>query len=164
MFELDKIIINIDGSSQGNPGPSGISAIFTTATGKILSEVYKYIGEGTNNQAEYKALITALEMLKAKHLSWSLKPSADIEIRTDSELLLNQVNGSYKVKDWGLKKLYSEIQKLKKNIPKFKLVLIPREENRACDKLAKKAIKDTMKKTEVKPKDPNIGKTQSLFS
>ena len=164
MLKLNKIIINIDGSSQGNPGPSGISAIFATETGEILSEVYKYIGEGTNNQAEYRALIIALEMLKVKHLNWSLKTHTEIEIKTDSELLFNQVNGSYKVKDWGLKKLYSQVLKLKKGLPNFKMVLIPREENRACDKLAKKAIKDTMKKYSIKPKDANIGKPQSLFS
>jgi ribonuclease HI len=158
----DKIIIHIDGSSQGNPGLSGVSATFEMSDGKKLLEINKFIGEGTNNQAEYRALIIALETLKAKQLIWPLK--TNIEIKTDSELLFNQVNGSYKVKDWGLKKLFAQVLKLKKELPPFKMVIIPREENRTCDKLAKKVIRDAIKSFNIKPKDTNIGKPQTLFS
>jgi ribonuclease HI len=155
---IDKIIIYIDGSSQGNPGLCGVGNTFETAYGKKLLEISKFIGEGTNNQAEYQGLISALNVLKDKRLNLRLTPETEIEIRTDSELLYNQINGSYKVKDWSLKKLYSIVQKLKK------MVLIPREENRVCDKLAKKAIKDAVKQLNVKAKSININKTQSLFS
>jgi ribonuclease HI len=161
---IDKIIIYIDGSSQGNPGLCGVGNTFETAYGKKLLEISKFIGEGTNNQAEYQGLISALNVLKDKRLNLRLTPETEIEIRTDSELLYNQINGSYKVKDWSLKKLYSIVQKLKMELPNMKMVLIPREENRVCDKLAKKAIKDAVKQLNVKAKSININKTQSLFS
>lgn len=164
MQHKDKIIIYIDGSSQGNPGLCGVGNTFETTNGKKLLEISKFIGEGTNNQAEYQGLIFALNVLKDKRLNLRLTPETEIEIRTDSELLFNQINGSYKVKDWSLKKLYSIVQKLKMEFPNIKMVLISREENHVCDKLAKKAIKDAVKQLNVKAKSININKTQNLFS
>lgn len=164
MYQVSKLIIHIDGSSQGNPGPSGVGGVFESGDGKKLLEISKYIGEGTNNRAEYQALITALTMLSAKHLNWLLVSDAEILIKTDSELLYNQVNGDYKVKDWVLKKLHSKVIGLQKVLPKFKMVLIPREKNRVCDRLAKRAIKDALEKYGIKPKDKNIRKAQRLFA
>lgn len=155
--------MHIDGSSQGNPGPSGISATFETSPGKKLLEISKFIGEGSNNQAEYQALIFALKILKDKLRVWSVKTDTEIFIKTDSELLFNQVMGSYKVKDWSLRKLYAQVLHLIKEIPQFKMVLIPREENRTCDKLAKRVIKDTLKNFNIRPKTVNNRKPLILF-
>lgn len=152
MYKTSKIVVHIDGSSQGNPGLSGISAVFETSDRKKLLETSKFIGEATNNRAEYQALILALNILKVKERDWSITNNTEIVIKTDSELLFNQINGSYKVKDWILRKLYTQVLNLKKEIPQFKLELIPREENRTCDKLAKRAIKDAIKKLHIKPK------------
>lgn len=159
---VNKIIIHIDGSSQGNPGPSGIGVVFESENKKKLLEISKFIGERTNNQAEYEALVSALKMLKAKHLNWRLTDSPEIIIKTDSELLYYQITGSYKVRDWSLKKLYIEAVKLMKELPKLQLMLIPREENRTCDHLAKKIIK-TMIKSGTIAKSKVI-KAQNLFS
>jgi ribonuclease HI len=158
-----KIIIHTDGSSQGNPGPSGVGVVFETSDKHKLLEINKYIGEGTNNQAEYEAFILALRMLKAKQTEWEIIANPEIIIKTDSELLYYQITGAYKVKDWGLKKLYTDAIKLMKDLPKIKMVLIPREENHSCDKLAKKAIQEMIKSGRVKRKS-NINKIQTLFS
>ena len=164
MQHINKIIIYIDGSSQGNPGLCGVGNTFETTNGKKLLEISKFIGEGTNNQAEYQGLISALNVLKDRRLNFTITQETEIEIRTDSELLFNQINGSYKVKNWSLKKLYSIVQKFKIEFPNIKMTLIPREENRVCDKLAKKAIKDAVKQHGLKTKSIKINKTQSLFS
>lgn len=171
---IKKLIIHIDGASQGNPGPSGIGITFESMTGEKLFEISNFIGYKTNNQAEYEALITALKNLQKKHTNrrppkaiadggWSLTQNSEIIIRTDSELLCNQVNGLYKVRDWSLRKLHSEVIKLIKELPKINLTLIPREENRNCDRLAKKAIRE-MIKSGVVSKATKTTKAQSLFS
>ena len=160
---IKKLIIHIDGASQGNPGPSGIGITFESMTGEKLFEISNFIGYKTNNQAEYEALITALKNLQKKHTNWSQTQNSEIIIRTDSELLCNQVNGLYKVRDWSLRKLHSEVIKLIKQLPKINLTLIPREENRNCDRLAKKAIRE-MIKSGVVLKATKTAKAQSLFS
>lgn len=160
---IKKLIIHIDGASQGNPGPSGIGITFESMTGEKPFEISNFIGYKTNNQAEYEALITALKNLQKKHTNRSQTQNSEIIIRTDSELLCNQVNGLYKVRNWSLRKLHSEVIKLIKELPKINLTLIPREENRNCDRLAKKAIRE-MIKSGVVLKATKTAKAQSLFS
>jgi ribonuclease HI len=162
LLTIKKIIVHIDGSSQGNPGPSGIGVNCETGDGKKISEISKYIGFGTNNQAEYKALIETLRMLGTKYLNQEIGKNPKIIIKTDSELLCNQVNGLYKIKDFSLRKLFSEVDKLKEALPEITVELIPREENRICDRLAKKSIKTAMKSgVAAKPKTVKV---QTLFS
>ena len=128
-----KAIINIDGASRGNPGPSAIGIIFRYDNGKTLSTISKAIGLGTNNQAEYRAIITALEQAK-------LRGYESIEVRSDSELLVKQLTGKYRVKSPGLIPLFDQTIKLRNEFNTFKIKHIPREQNREADDLANKAF------------------------
>jgi ribonuclease HI len=157
------IIINIDGSSQGNPGPSGIGVHIESADKKKIMQISKYIGERTNNQAEYEAMLAALRLLKTKTTELNLAKNPEIVIKTDSELLYYQITGKYKVKDFSIKKLYTDAVKLMKALPKITMVLIPREENRICDRLAKKAIHEMIKSGQV-ARVSNKDKNRTLFS
>ncbi|MEO0083730.1 MAG: ribonuclease HI family protein [candidate division WOR-3 bacterium] len=148
---FNKLIIHIDGASQGNPGPSGIGIIFETDDQKKLLQVSKFIGRQTNNRAEYQALLLALKILKAYKSKWGITEKSEVLIKTDSALLYNQVTGNYKVRDFTLQRLLIEIQKLKKDLPTINFELIPRNDNRVCDKLAKKAIKNAIKIKKAQP-------------
>lgn len=163
MISEHSIIVHIDGSSQGNPGPSGIGVWIKSDAGQTLTESNRYIGERTNNQAEYEALLDALRILKSKNQEWQLTPKTAITINTDSELLFYQITGKYKVRDFSIKKLYAEAVKLMKELPAIKMALIPREANRVCDRLAKKAISEMIKSGKVK-RVSNQPKVRSLFT
>jgi len=126
------IKIYTDGASSGNPGPSGIGFVIYNENGEKLKEYSEYIGLATNNIAEYSALIRALEFLKDKE---NLK----INIFTDSELLVKQLKGLYKVKSKNLKNLYEKVISLL-SLFEYELHHIPREENKIADNLAKKAV------------------------
>ena len=125
--------IFIDGACSGNPGESAVGVV-VKRDGKTIKEIAQSIGEGTNNIAEYSALICALQeanALKAKFLN----------ISTDSELLYKQVIGSYKVKNEKLKSLFDQVQKLAASFERVEIKHIPREENKEADKLAATALK-----------------------
>ena len=132
----NKLIIYTDGGSRGNPGAAAIGAV-------IESKHYSApIGETTNNIAEYKAVIFALK--KAKHLLGNEKcAETEIEIRSDSELLVNQIKGDYKIKDKELQPLFIEIWNLKQDFKNVEFILIPREENKIADSLVNRAL-DTL--------------------
>lgn len=129
---MEKIIINTDGGSRGNPGPAGLGVVFSDKNEKVIAKYKKYIGEATNNIAEYKALILALE--KAKDFE-----ADEIECRLDSELIVKQLNGQYKVKDEKMKKLYEKVQKLIFFKP-VKFVHVRREHNKLADSLVNEAL------------------------
>jgi ribonuclease HI len=129
---MNKIIVHTDGGSRNNPGPSGIGVVFSDDKGKVLETHKEYIGEATNNVAEYKALIEALRILK----KFGAK---DIEIRLDSELVVKQMRGEYKVKEPALRELNIQA----KELAFFKGIVfrhIPREENKLADKLVNEAL------------------------
>ena len=131
MKELD---IHIDGASKGNPGPSGIGVVIS-CRGEVVKNISSFIGNTTNNVAEYTALIYALQealKLKAEKLS----------IKTDSQLLARQINRVYKVKHPNIVGLYNQALGLLEAFKEVKMINIPREENRGADKLATKAIKE----------------------
>ncbi len=132
---MKKIIVNTDGGARGNPGPAGIGVVFSDSEEKVISTYHKYIGEATNNVAEYKALVWALELAKNYEFD-------KIECRLDSELVVKQLNGEYKVKDQVLKELYSKV----KELTFFKPVSfshVRREKNKLADKLVNQAIDET---------------------
>ena len=132
----NKIIIYTDGGARGNPGPAAIGVVVGE---KHYSEA---IGETTNNIAEYKAVIFALK--KAKHLLGGDKcAETEIEIHSDSELIVNQLKGDYKIKDKELQPLFVEVWNLKQDFKKADFVLIPREENKIADSLVNRAL-DTL--------------------
>jgi len=127
------IDIYIDGASKGNPGLSGVGIIICQGE-HVLKNISSFIGEATNNVAEYTALIYALEealLFKADSVS----------IKTDSQLLHRQVTGKYKIKEPRLAALFERIKDLTKGLNSFEIEHVPREENRGADKLANQAIK-----------------------
>ena len=122
------IFVYTDGACRGNPGPMAIGASIQDDTGKELATVSNLIGDGTNNIAEYRAVIAGLE--KAKSLG-----AREIELRIDSKLVVEQLNGRYKVKNERLKLLHAQALELLSQF-KFTVVHVPREENQRADELA----------------------------
>ena len=125
--------IFFDGSSHGNPGPSGIGIIVFDESGRILDRFSRFIGFGTNNEAEYRALIEALR--KAMQLG-----AEKVELYSDSELVVNQIKGVYSVKDEKLKRLHLKCVELLKNFKEYEISYVPREFNAEADRLANEAI------------------------
>jgi ribonuclease HI len=128
----ESVEIYIDGAARGNPGESGIGVLIKDETGKT-SEIKKYLGTRTNNQAEYTALITALE-------SSNEHRGKKINIYTDSLLLANQMNGLWKVKHPEISVLNKKAKELLKNFKEVTIRHIPRELNGEADRLANLAI------------------------
>jgi ribonuclease HI len=128
-----KIFIYVDGGSRGNPGPAGIGVVILDEKKKKLKESYKYIGQATNNIAEYSALLHGLE--EAMNLK-----ADDITVNMDSELVVRQLNGEYKVKNAGMRELFEKALKSLKNFKHFEIIHIEREKNKEADKLVNKAI------------------------
>lgn len=130
---MPKLVIYTDGGARGNPGPAAIGAV---VDGKEYAEA---IGETTNNVAEYKAVIFALK--KARHLlGHEETKETEIEINSDSELIVNQLNGRYKIKEDELKTLFVDVWNLEQDFKKVTFRRIPREENKAADKLVNKLL------------------------
>jgi ribonuclease HI len=126
--------VNIDGGARGNPGPAAIGVVAKEA-GKQLFVVNQCIGKATNNVAEYTALICALRKLK------NYVPShKKIELLMDSELVVKQIRGEYRVKDAGLKVLYERAMSYFKLFKDISLVHVPRAKNYAADELVNKAL------------------------
>ncbi|PIP20678.1 MAG: ribonuclease H [Candidatus Omnitrophica bacterium CG23_combo_of_CG06-09_8_20_14_all_40_11] len=128
--------IYIDGASKGNPGPSGIGAVICR-DGRAIKNIASFIGNATNNVAEYTALIYGLQeglMLNAEN----------IEINTDSQLLYRQIKKIYKIKSANILGLYNQALHLMSAFKQVSIKHIPREENRGADKLANKAVKEAV--------------------
>ena len=129
----EMIKIFSDGGARGNPGPAGVGAVIYSDKGEVLAEVSEYLGIATNNQAEYKALIFALK--RAKEMG-----AKKIMCYLDSELVVKQLNREYKVKNKDLAPLFLEVHNLSINFKNISYHHIPREENKAADKLANIAM------------------------
>ena len=125
-------LIQIDGSSLGNPGPAGIGVRIVGPDGDVVKEISRSIGIRTNNQAEYEGLLCALR--ECPQLG-----RRRVVIRTDSELLYYQMAGRYKVKNPELKILHAEAREMAQALPNVSIELVRREQNRETDKLAKAA-------------------------
>ncbi len=126
------LTLQVDGAARGNPGPAGIGIFLKDKDGQVLLEEKEYIGHKTNNEAEYTALIIGLERAS----SFGNK----IEVISDSELMVKQINGIYKVKQNHLKELYSQVQQKAAHFVSFKISHCYRESNKEADKLANEAI------------------------
>jgi len=133
-FLLDKTecIIYADGASSGNPGPSGIGAVIKTSVEKIT--ISSYIGITTNNVAEYTAVLKSVGLAKNMGIK-------KVNIMLDSELVVRQLLGIYKVKQKKLLSLYEKIKKILTCFEEYKIYHIPREENTEADRLSKEGIK-----------------------
>jgi ribonuclease HI len=128
-----QITIFSDGGSRGNPGPAGIGAVLLDAQGEKLAEVSDFIGDATNNQAEYLALLAGLK--KACQLD-----ASSVVMFLDSKLVVEQVAGRWKIKDLELRKLAEKIHVLLSEFKTWEIEHIPREKNRAADRLANQAL------------------------
>jgi len=132
-LNLTRVIINADGASRGNPGPAAIGATIKDENGSVIASISRRIGITTNNQAEYRAIITAMD----KAVSLGAK---QVIVKSDSELTVNQINGRYKIKNAGLRPLYQQVVKLTGALESFKITYIPRTQNSEADALANKAL------------------------
>lgn len=131
--------IHSDGGARGNPGPSGIGALITDAQGNTLAEVCDYLGEQTNNFAEYEAVIRALETLR-NQLDDAARTRARVHVHMDSELIVKQARGEYKVKHPVLRAQRERLAALENAFATVTFTHVPREQNRDADRLANRAM------------------------
>ena len=136
--EADLIVVNVDGASRGNPGESGIGVVIFDKDSNLINEACDYLGVATNNIAEYKALILGIK-LSAEY------NAKRILFKSDSELMVKQIKGEYRVKNTQLKILFAEVQSLLKKLPNWKIMHVPREENKEADLLANKGVDMSIK-------------------
>jgi len=128
------VVIFTDGTAEPNPGPAAIGATIKDEQGRLITTISQGIGRATNNQAEYRAIIAALE--KAIELG-----ANRVDMRSDSELVVRQINGKYRVKNAALKPLYQQVKQLLSLLEGFTITHIPRQQNKEADMLANMALK-----------------------
>jgi len=141
---MEKVIIYTDGGSKGNPGPGGLGVVIYNHEGHIIKRYSHYLGEVTNNQAEYQAVIFALKKVKLLFGKKKAK-QIKIEVRADSQLVVKQLNAEYKVLDSKIQPLFLIVWNSKFDFKKVIFKFIPREENEEADSLADQAMKDQKK-------------------
>ena len=130
---MKKIVIFTDGASRGNPGPAAIGAVLRDTEGRILTQISQVIGKTTNNQVEYRAILVTLE--KALELG-----ATYVELNSDSELVVRQINGRYRVKNAALKLLHQRVKQQLGRLEGFTVNYVPRQRNTEADKLANAAL------------------------
>jgi ribonuclease HI len=128
-----KLVVNVDGGSRGNPGPAAIAAVVATPDGEIIEQRGERIGDATNNVAEYRALLLGLE--RARELG-----AKEVEVIGDSQLIVRQVNGEYRVKDEGLRPLHTKAQDALRDFDSWTVRDVRREDNEAADLLVNEAL------------------------
>lgn len=139
---MSKIFINTDGGSRGNPGPAAIGVVFFNEKEEVIHTYKECIGKATNNEAEYKAIIKALEILsKSTWLKENNSPENEVICRLDSQLVVEQLKGNYKVKQ---EHLNGFVDRVKELLREFNLNIsfnyVPREQNKVADKLVNEAL------------------------
>jgi len=144
---MKKIIIYTDGGSRGNPGPAAVGLVFCNEKGEAFKKYSEYLGDNfTNNEAEYQAVIFALKKFKAL-FGKKLASQTEIELRSDSELLIKQLGGEYKILEPKIVSLFIMAWNLKIDFKKIKFKLISRARNQEADRLANEAL-DSQNKQE----------------
>jgi len=134
-----KWILMVDGAARGNPGESGCGAVICDENGTVVREICRYLGHATNNVAEYEGLLMGLEGVLQLG-------GRRVRVQSDSQLLVRQLNGLYRVRDNKLKKLYGKALDLLRQFDSYRIIHVARENNRAADRLANRAIDETLKK------------------
>jgi len=132
-FMAKVIIVRTDGGARGNPGPAAIGVVLEDEHGKVLKEFGRYLGETTNNQAEYQALLAGLEV--AQELG-----ASEVRCYLDSELVVKQLQQEYKVKDKGLAPLFVKAWNLSQLFSKISYHHVPREQNQRADALVNQTL------------------------
>jgi ribonuclease HI len=130
---VTSLIVSCDGAARGNPGPAGAGSQITTPDGEVVAEIAEGLGETTNNVAEYTAVILGLE--RAQELG-----ATDVLLRSDSQLLINQITGVYRVKTPHLQPLHRRVRKLAAGFGSIRFEHIPRERNAEADRLANQGV------------------------
>jgi len=126
-----------DGAARGNPGPAGAGAVIVNPGGHIVAKMGKFLGESTNNVAEYMGLILGLKRARAMGIK-------ELEVLADSELMVRQLDGTYAVKAEHLVPLHAEAKALLAAFPQVRVRHIPREENQAADEMSNRAIDERL--------------------
>ena len=132
-----RVVVHVDGGSRGNPGPAAVAAVASSSDGETLGERKAYIGEATNNVAEYRALLLGLEL--ARELG-----AEEVEVVNDSELIARQIGGEYKVKHAGLKPLFAQAMGELRGFRKWAVRPVPREQNARADELVNEALDEAL--------------------
>lgn len=127
------MVAHIDGASRGNPGPAAYGVVLEAADGAPLAALSKYLGPATNNVAEYEALLAALDYALTH-------PPGRLSVRSDSELLVRQLQGRYKVKSPDLKPRYERAREMIARLESFHIRHVPRAQNAQADRLANQAL------------------------
>jgi ribonuclease HI len=128
-----RLVVNVDGGARGNPGPAAIAAVVATADGEVLEERFEAIGPATNNVAEYRALLLGIERARALG-------GGEVELVADSELVVRQVRGEYRVKDAGLRDLHGQVRAALEGFERWSVRHVRREENARADALVNEAL------------------------
>ncbi len=147
---MNKFIVHTDGGSRGNPGPAAIGVVICNEKDQVLKEYGEFIGETTNNEAEYRAVISALKKIKAQWGKENAKKAA-VEVYADSELMVKQLNGEYKISHPTTQKFFIELWNLKTDFAKVTFTAVPREQNKQADKMVNQAL------------DAKVGSRNTLF-
>ena len=144
---MNTLFINTDGGSRGNPGPAAIGIVFADENNKTLHEYKEFIGQGTNNDAEYQAIVRALEILvKSKWFTENNSNDNEVICRLDSQLVVEQICGNWKIKKDHIQNYINRIRSIVEQIHlNISFVHIPREENSEADKLVNAALDEKLK-------------------
>jgi ribonuclease HI len=129
----ERVVVNVDGGARGNPGPAAIAAVITTPAGELVEERGEAIGRATNNVAEYRALLLGIERARALG-------ARQVELIGDSELIVKQVKGEYRVKDPGLQPLYAQVKAALADLDRWSIRHVRREHNAAADRLVNETL------------------------
>ena len=135
---MEKIVVHVDGGARGNPGPAAAAAVASTPDGDVVAERHAYIGEATNNVAEYHALLLGLEL--ARELE-----AQEVEVVNDSELVARQVGGEYKVKHAGLRPLHARAMQELRGFDRWSVRPVRREGNERADELVNETLEEALR-------------------
>jgi ribonuclease HI len=132
-MSLEKVVVNVDGGARGNPGPAAIAVVVQSPDGEVLEERGERIGTATNNVAEYRALLLGIERASEFEVS-------ELELVGDSELIVRQVKGEYKVKDATLRELHAQVQRALRPFSRWSIRHVRREHNAEADRLVNEVL------------------------
>jgi ribonuclease HI len=130
---VKRLVVHVDGGSRGNPGPAAIAAIVSTPDGEVLAKRGEAIGPATNNVAEYRAVLLGIELAREHGAS-------EVELIGDSQLVVRQVQGEYRVKDEGLKPLHAQVRSALQGFERWTIRDVRRTENEAADSLVNETL------------------------
>jgi ribonuclease HI len=133
LSNVSRLVVNVDGGARGNPGPAAVAAVIQNADGRVLEEHGERIGDATNNVAEYRALLLGIERAVAMGVG-------ELELVSDSELIVRQVKGEYKIKDAALRDLHARVTAALRPVASWSIRHVRREDNQGADRLVNEVL------------------------